>query len=336
MKEEELPNVLFLAASQKDEVVPEISIDGQTHGALSVAFATAVMGAADINREGVITGIQLSNYVLRHIRSITDSGQHPNIRWPTPDARIGLKPEMPLVYLGRSSIHPPSPEPTTQVRFKVLGLSAEDQQKLAAKLGVELIGGGEPADLTWDAQTHEVFNDRGNKIAENINADALIRVFERKQAVDRVARMVVDRGLDLRLILPGENANESASVASDRTHASGTELQCRVTGLRDGYFALFNLTGDGKVEALEPKDGKGEKGKELKERTYHLRIRVTPPFGAEHLIAVWGENPLNHLVPALEAANGKYLAKSVVEALEIEAKVNELLVGYQGIYTSRS
>jgi hypothetical protein len=99
---------------------------------------------------------------------------------------------------------------------------------------------------------------------------------------------------------------------------------------------LFNLTGDGKVEALEPKDGKGEKGKELKQSTYDLRIRVTPPFGAEHVIAVWGQNPLNHLVPALEAANGKYLAKSMVDALETEAKINELLVGYQGIYTSRS
>src|SRR6266852_1675735 len=70
---DELPHVLYLSASQDNELVPEIMINGRHQGALSLAFAQALAGRADTNRDGIVTGAELSNYVLRSIRALSDA-----------------------------------------------------------------------------------------------------------------------------------------------------------------------------------------------------------------------------------------------------------------------
>ncbi len=52
-------NISFIGASAEDEVVGEYEIDGQYHGAMSVAFADAVSGGADLNGDGFVTQREL-------------------------------------------------------------------------------------------------------------------------------------------------------------------------------------------------------------------------------------------------------------------------------------
>src|SRR5262249_28701582 len=76
----ELRHVVYLAAGQDTELVPELSIEGTVHGAMSWAFARALAGAADENRDGRITWGALSRSVLRNVRTVADSMQHPELR----------------------------------------------------------------------------------------------------------------------------------------------------------------------------------------------------------------------------------------------------------------
>src|SRR5262249_33251708 len=115
----EVPHVVFLAAAQYHELVPEIMINGRYHGALSFAFASSLSGLADSNQDGVITGAELSSYVLRTIRVISESTQNPSVRWPTPDARSGvdMRPDQAL-FLRKPTAFKPGTVPSATVRLR--------------------------------------------------------------------------------------------------------------------------------------------------------------------------------------------------------------------------
>jgi uncharacterized caspase-like protein len=55
----EFANISFIGASAEDEFVQEYEIDGQYHGAMSVAFADAIRGAADYNGDGFVSQREL-------------------------------------------------------------------------------------------------------------------------------------------------------------------------------------------------------------------------------------------------------------------------------------
>jgi hypothetical protein len=71
-----VPSLLFLAASQESEHPPEIVVDGQYRGPLSVALARALEGRA-ADTDGIITASSLTRFVLGHVRDLVDSTNVP-------------------------------------------------------------------------------------------------------------------------------------------------------------------------------------------------------------------------------------------------------------------
>ncbi len=350
---EELPNLIVLTASQDDEIVPELTIEGRKHGALSYAVARGLAGAADLNQDGIITGAELTQYVLHCIRTISDASQHPQVRWPTPDARMGVAPSAPVLVLPQAAgakrpRQIAAAAKSTTIRLAALGLDAAAQTRSFARLtDAEPAGRDGERDLVWHAATGDVFNDFGNRIAEGVKADALQYVIDRKIALDAIAAMSADRGLALSLRLPGEENLAAPSLASDRTHTAGTQLKFQISGITQRYFVLFNLTGSGQIQELD-KGGDGKVGRDLsaqgqagrnvltvagQTRTYQDDLLVQAPFGADHVVAVAADSPLNQLAPAVRSHDGKFAARPVLEALRREAELNRITVGYQGIYS---
>jgi Caspase domain len=84
------PNLLFLGASQENQVAPEIRdpSTGLYRGALSIAVARALEGGAAT--DGEITALSLVRFVRRHVRLLRDSIQDPGIRWPTLVTALGV------------------------------------------------------------------------------------------------------------------------------------------------------------------------------------------------------------------------------------------------------
>jgi Caspase domain/Domain of unknown function (DUF4384) len=333
----ELPHVVFLAGAQPSELVPEFAIDGRPQGALSWSFASALAGRADSNGDGVVSGAELSSFVLRSIRTLSDSGQHPNVRWPQADVRSGVEmpPDGPLFFLS-SAPAAPAPEPETGLmRFDIRGTSDDQRIAVARTLSrATLARPGQAAELTWDASTLEVFDKFGNTLASSVAAGDLQAIVDRTEAIEAIRQMTLTSGLDMRLMLPEEQFFMSPSIASDRTHARGTHLMLAVTGRRYPYFALFNIAGSGTVQFLYPLTERNDPPRIDPEAPYKLPLDVSAPFGADHLVAVASANDLSGLLTPLRKLDGRKEPALAAKELARSFSSKQVRVGMQGIFTT--
>jgi hypothetical protein len=350
------PNLLFLAGSQENELVPEITVGGLYRGALSVAVARALEGRAAT--DGVITAYGLARFTLAHVRDLSDAGQHPNVTWPspvsapsgsaakaTPTTVLGVSRSTPLIVLGQTPSPTATPVPSAgPVRLRILGLPPAEQERIARTLAsAALVGDGEAASLVWDASRKLVLNDQGHRIAEGVDAHQLQHAVDRRRALDRLIQLSADAGLEVKVLLAGVE-----TPASDASHKPDTRFDVAIGGIADGhYYALFNLTGNGQVEMLEPYPGQtpnfsdprfGTGARKDKRSVTVAGVWVKPqgPFGAEHIIAVAGALPLGRLMPVLAKAHNTLAVRDVMASLASEAEVQPLQVGFRGIYTARA
>jgi hypothetical protein len=343
------PNLLFLGGAQEDEAVPEIRdpSTGQYRGALSIAVARALEGGAATG--DVITAYGLASFVLRHVQLLADGGQHADVRWPTLVTERGIDRNTRLFALAdRTEPPPPTPPPAgiAPVRLRILGRSAADQQRIVAALrNAALAGEGDAAALIWDAERKLILNDQRNRIAEDVEESGLQHAVDRRLALDRLIPMAAN-GLEVKLFLNGRQ-----TPASDATHKPRTIFDIAIGGIEDAHFyCLFNLTGNGQVELLEPDPGtapdpnlqqfrnglrkrRDRAGADISIRG--VAVKPAGPFGAEHMVAVAGQFGLDRLMPALLKGNGKFAIPDVMAALASQLQVQPLKVGFRGVYTGR-
>jgi Caspase domain len=348
---EDPANLLFLSGSQENEVVPEINVGGQWRGALSYAVARALEGGAASG--GIVTAYGLSEFVLRYVQSLADAGQHPNVTWPsrtraTPNDVMTVEGNTPIVVLGSPTApRVISDDVVWPVRLRILGVSAAEGLRIAKSLThTVLVGESEPAALIWDTRQQLVLNDQGHRIAEGVGVGELQHAIDRRQAWERVSTLSAENGLTVRIRPHAEPPDAPTSAAADATHKARTRLYIDVGGVWDGaYFAVFNLTGNGKVELIEPGPshltcGTGIciagmrklKGVPIKP----LEVVVGAPFGADHVVAVAGTLPLSRLMPALVQAHDNLAAAKVLAGLVSELQTQPLQAGFRGIYSARA
>jgi len=74
-----LPHVIAFSGVPDNEEVPETSIENQQHGALSWYFAKGLLGDADLNKDGIVSVSELTNYLVEKVRMQTEGIQHPQI-----------------------------------------------------------------------------------------------------------------------------------------------------------------------------------------------------------------------------------------------------------------
>jgi hypothetical protein len=332
----ELPHVVFLSGAQHDELVPELEIDGRPQGALSWSFASAIAGRADSNGDGVITGAELSSYVLRSIRIVSDSDQHPNVRWPQADVRSGteIRSDDPLFFLGPALVPVASEPANGLVRLEIRGASDDQRTAIGRALkDVALVNPGHAAELTWDASTREVFDKLGNTQASRVAAGDLQAVVDSVRAIEAIRQITLASGLDMRLLLPGESVSAAPSIASDRTHVGGTHLTLVATGREYPYFLLFNITGNGTVQFLYPLTD-ADPTTITPDSPYQLPLNVSAPFGADHVVAVASAHELSELRTTLRKLDGQKEAALAAKELTRSASNPQVRVGMQGIFTT--
>jgi hypothetical protein len=341
-----LPNLVFIAGAQEDETVPEIRdpATNQYRGALSLAMARALGGAAVT--DGTITVRTLTVFVRRHVRHLSEGVQ--NVAFPTLVTEGGVDRSTPLFVLPRglppveTKRPPTTPAATATVRLRIVGRSAADAQRIAQTLGVGLAGTGEAEALSWDAERRLILNNQGHRVAENVGEKELRGVVDCRAALDRIMGMAARSSLDVQVLIGGRDTR-----ASDATHKPGDKLEVKVSGFSDGdHLAVFNLTGTGMVQVLEPtlnprskafKRSHLDTGVPVHGRDWPvIEVLVGAPFGADHIIAVAGRRPLSVLMPTLLAAHEQHDVPGVMAALANEGRAQTLKIGLRGIYTWRS
>jgi hypothetical protein len=208
-----------------------------------------------------------------------------------------------------------------------------------------LVGEAEPAALIWDARRRLVLNDQGHRIAEDVDVGGLQSAIDRRRALERLIGLSAENALAVRIRLRDEPPGTPPSAASEVAHKPGTILYIDLGDIPDGaYFAVFNLTGNGKIELIEPAafrdrcEGPDCAGGARKVRGVPiepLEVQVRAPFGAEHVVALAGALPLSRLMPALALAHGKFAVAEVMSALAAELQTQPLQAGFRGFYSTR-
>jgi secreted trypsin-like serine protease len=233
------------------------------------------------------------------------------------------------------------------VRLRIVGLPLADRQRIATSLSdATVVGEAEASALVWDAARQLVLNDQGQRIAEGVDAGQLQHAIERRRALERLIGLSAHGGLDVKVRRRDAAADAApGATAADAPHKAGSRLDIEVGGVRDGaYLAVFNLTGNGKVELIAPApmrddciDAACAWGARWTERGAppRLEVEVRGPFGADQVVAVAGALPLSRMMPALAKAHGTFAVADVMAALAREQQAQPLQVGLRGVYSTR-
>ncbi|KAA6184092.1 hypothetical protein F2Q65_13550 [Thiohalocapsa marina] len=318
----DLPGLTFLAAGQEHEQVPEVDlfdVDGRRarRGALSWAFARALEGAADRDSDGQLTREELNRFVRANVRAIADSRQTPNLLPVAADTRVVV----PLA--GASARSGPGSTALPQARLRIEGTDAASAAALLRDLsGTVPAAGPDAVDLVFDIRRREAVSGRGDILARDLDPTrpALQSVIDAWRGVERLKLERLGDRLSMRVF------------PDDGLHHRGRTIAFEIDDILLPYLVFFSLSGDGTVHFHYPFPG--DPPTLPAGRPVRVEFQVTPPFGADHIIAVASDASLDQLAADLKAIDGRRAARQAIEAVLAITRQGRRQLGLQGLYTA--
>ena len=332
IEESDLEHVSFLAAGQEYEQVPEIALPGpagrpEPRGALSYMFARALEGKADFDGDGVLRRDELWRFVRERVRMETEARQTPNL---TPNSR-GREP---VLRLNRSS-QPAAVmavdaagsradqavQESEAVRLTILGTGSETVAAAREMLdNVRIVSYAQSPDLIWDAGSRQVVTALGDVAARDVGVAALPAVIGKWEAVRTIRKLSARASLSLRV------------YPHDGAHREESRIGVEVSGLLHPRLTLIGLSGNGVVHYLYPLAS--DPAEVPSGRPFRLELKATPPFGADHVVAVSAQSSLDALNAELERLDGRPAADRAARlAAEAAAGADGWWSGIQGLFT---
>ena len=331
--EADLSHVSFLAAGQEDEAIPEIMLSDETgaarkRGALSYMFARAIRGEADLDGDRVLRRDELWRFVRENVRMVAEARQTPNLEPNVRGEEVVLRLPGAAASAGPAGVvgqEAAGQEGVSQgdVRLAVVnagpGVAAAVREVALAGVRVVPIEGS--PDLVWDARRRQVVSGLGDVIAHDVRLEALSGVVGKWSAVRALGALSARAGLALRV------------HPHDGLHRRGSRIEVEVAGLRYPRLTLLGLSGNGVVHYLYPLPG--DPAQVPLGRPFRLNLEVTPPFGADHVVAVSAGRPLDTLNARLHHLDGRRAAREAAELLAgVAAGTSGWSSGIQGLYTA--
>lgn len=312
LTEDDLENVTFVAAVPEDKLAPEIPIDGHPRGALSWAFSRALEGGADKNGDGVIDQLELLSFLVPAVHAQVESQQTPQVR--------PLRARSVELFGAR-----PGGGATATAEAAPLNVAVKggDGGLLRNLPFVKLVTDARTADLVWDRSAGTVEHRVGGVVAEHVGPDEMLGVAAKWGAI------VLLNGFAAR-------APVGAEVTSgNQRYGRGQLVRVGIKGAEYPHLTLFNLPPDGRVEFFipDPRNPR-DAAKDWSAEPFSEQFRVDkPPFGAEHMVAIYSKEPLGSLHAALAAMGRGKDAQALRAALEQALKGQQAQVGVLDIYT---
>jgi Caspase domain len=343
----------FLAAVDRNTKAPEVRIPGVPgfRGALSYAVARAFEGAADENRDGQVSQTELFTYVRQVAYQLSDQRQQVVTAGPIArtdgadvvfertrgvvlldavqpaETRPQTPPPQPPVTATSPNTpapHPPAPPPGPgatplgTVRIAVLG----NQRDLLANLEArearfEMVGTKDNPDLIWDPASLDVLAG-ADVVARGIERADLASVIDRVAAVNGFKRLAT-KGPQAVRVLP-----------DDKVHRRDARIDVQVSGMAQRSLLMFNIAGDGTVQALYPI---GSDARVIATPDYKFQVRVGEPFGADQVVAISSAQRLGDLEEALRKMSQRRTAVEVLKLVERYAPP-DARIGAASLYTA--
>ncbi|MDQ0392355.1 caspase family protein [Labrys monachus] len=310
----------FLAGVADDKLVPEVTIGGRQRGALSFAFARALEGQADANHDGVTTEKELVSFVRASVLQSTQS-QQVSQSFPT------VSRDIPVFGAKTATADTPSAQDLLAVAEQAvadapLRLAFRNGDGPSAVAGAEIVADEAGADLVYDVAKQTVEKRVAGIVAEDVAPSGLAGVVAKWRAIAFLQAYAGGA------IQPFEVAGGS------RTFLRGERLTVGLGASSHRFMTLFNLPPDGKVEFLYPASP-AEHDEDWKGRAFSLPLQVRdPPFGAEHLVALLSDQPLDELQTALQGLSRPDAATVLPDTLKNALSGKTVTVGIADIFTS--
>lgn len=318
LKEIDFKQVTVLAASLESQPTPEVIIDGEPRGALSWSFARAVEGSADRDGDGLITRIELEDYIFSNVKNRSEALQVPNFM-----PQVARSESEVVVTLTRGI-----PVDTTQVASAdsktVGGRTVKPVRELgwSGDIALQIDGDGQKprnADATgtpfrWDVSTGVFYTPNGEVAAENVGQG-------RVQAV--VDKFVL---LDFLKAMAGQNPGSVSLSPTKDIYAAGDRLRFDAPAGRYANMLVFNLANTGEVQFLDMQvAGTGSAEFKLTD------LEIVKPFGADHLVVISTSEPVDAIGAVL--ADRNVTAETLLQVLLTRLDGKEASVAIQPLYT---
>jgi hypothetical protein len=308
-REDELPNVTFLAATQENRKAPEVVINGGKRGALSYAFARAIEGAADANGDGSLSRFELESYIGRQVRQISEAQQAADLR-----PRGGR--DFDLMTLPQA-LAPATSATLGKLELGILGLSVSETQAIVGRLsGADLAAPGAAVDLVWDATRKDVISGIGDPVAHDVEASGLQGVVDKWRVLAVLKRLLSTHPLEVRL------------DPDDGRHTEGSEIAIYSEPLVQPFVTVIDIAPAGTLRLLYPIPS--DPPRWPAGQPYRVdRIEVQDPFGADHVLLVASDKPLTSLHASLKTLT----AAELPTRLERELVGTDYRMALVGVYT---
>lgn len=324
LKEINFKQVTVLAASLESQPTPEVIIDGEPRGALSWSFARALEGSADRDGDGVITRIELEDYIFSNVKNRSEALQVPNFM-----PQVARSESEVVVRLTRGIPVATNTAATTDATTDT-GSDAAGQKvvKPAKDLGwtgsiaLQVDGAAEKPKNTdgsgtpyrWDVASGVFYTPNGDVAAENVGPDRI-------QAV--VDKYVL---LDFLKALASQNPGSVSLTPVKDIYAAGNRLRFDAPPGRYPNMLVFNLANTGEVQFLDMQAA-GTTSSQFK----LTDVEVVKPFGADHLITIWTSEPVDAIGAVL--ADKAVTAETLLQVLLTRLDGKEASVAIQPLYT---
>jgi len=354
LTELDLDRTAFLAAVDRKTKAPEVRIPGisSLRGALSYAFARALEGNADADKDGKITLKELFTNVRQVVYQLSDQRQNivtmtsPSrdlntdvafqmtrgisvieLAGPTtpattlgavrtPPAIVPVVPPAPAVPAPPAKSEPAAPE--RPVRIAALDGKASHFSGMGKReAAFEIVQPIDNPDLIWDPASRDVLA-WGDVVAYRVDKTDLPSVIDRAAAVRDLKRV-------------STKAPQVIKVAPDDSlHRGESMVQIQLSNVSGRALVLFNIAGDGTIQMLYPI---GSDAASIPNADFQFPVRVREPFGADQIVAITSETRMTQLEQALLQLNRRRAAGQMMKMVQRFAPP-DARIGSAGLYTA--
>ncbi len=313
MSETDFQNVTFVGAVAEDKLTPEVTIEGKKRGALSWAFARALEGRADKDGDGAVSEFELLGFIVPAVHAMVESQQTPSV--------LPLRARsVPLVTLRESKA--PAKASSDDLKLKI-AVDGGDASAFGELPFVAIVDDKANADLIWSPASGKVEHVVGGVVAENVDAEAIKGVASKWAALKWLNAQAALTPVEAKL----ETGNQR--------YAPGDVVKLDIDGAKYPHLTLFNLPPDGHVEFFIPDPKKPEEAKkDWSREPIRESFKVDkPPFGAEHMVAIFSKDEISDLNAALSGMSTPERAEALRPVLEQALSGHDVQIGVIDIYT---
>jgi hypothetical protein len=367
-----MSHVTFLAGATSKSVVPETDglADSGPRGALSYFFARALGGKSA--RDGVTTREALFDYLKPNVRGATQNRQliqvepqslEPSVygksvltfaaasAQPEPGAPVSAsagagapaQPDSgaPASASAGADASAPS-EPNTPVSASAgappTAAAGADSVRVAIIDGPDkawetIEKGKEPftrstgvdgADLVWDVGKSEALS-RGDLVMQLVDGSLMGGVVDRTWMLKRLREIAENRYLSMQLASGGQLLT------------AGDVAKIEIGEIAGQRLVVFNIAADATVQMLYPSaPGAAGHCRDPQNDAWSCSLRVTPPFGADTIVALTTSGPSDALLQRLREHHGRRDAAFVPDLLTDAMRTDPTVrIGFVGVYTDK-